>query len=218
MDNINKEFISCVKANDVNAVTVLLEAGADVHIYNDCALRYSARTRASDMIIALLECGANPNIDNGSILRHNIRGGHLAIVTKLLEFGANVNANNDSHYHSTLELGILYGNLSVVKVLLEHDVDLHHRDDYALQMSLNRFEFKIASILLESGANIYCNGRCILKNLQSKFNGQIADIVLPYCEASDYEYFPQDYIRSRLVPIKSANSASTKKVDQFNYL
>lgn len=43
MSNINREFITSVETNDLSAVIRSLEAGADVRIDNDAALKLSSK-------------------------------------------------------------------------------------------------------------------------------------------------------------------------------
>lgn len=45
----------------------------------------------------------------------------------------------------------------------------------------------------------------LLKELQKKFDERVADILLPYCDIDDWEYFPIDYIRKKIVPTKNAS-------------
>lgn len=49
----------------------------------------------------------------------------------------------------------------------------------------------------------------ILKDLQNKFTKELdlADVILPYCDVEDYQYFPDVYIKERIIPTKSANKA-----------
>lgn len=132
-------------------------------------------------------------------------------VTALLKSGANVNACDYSR-RTALEISVGNGNLDMVIKLLGHGADMHPWDNYALWLSIKRNHLEITTVLLENGANVYRDNKGILKDLQKNFNKQIADLVLPYCDTSDYEYFPLDYIRSRLVPTKSANSVDYNSV------
>lgn len=209
MANINEEFISYVKAGNLSAVTTLLESGANVHYKDNHALQWSVETGNLNTIVKLLECNVDPNIGNICAVQCGVKNNRLDIVTALLEFGADVNACNDANFCSSLETAAYYGNLAIVTKLLEYGASRYHYD-CALRLSVECHHFEIATVLLENGANMYCDGKHILKDLQKNFNERIADVVLPYCSTDDYEYFPPDYIRTRLVPTKSANTTTDR--------
>lgn len=73
MNNINKIFIRCVKDNNLEAVTKLLDRGADIHTNNDCALQCSITSELLDMIELLLVYGANLHCGNKCILKNLCR-------------------------------------------------------------------------------------------------------------------------------------------------
>lgn len=50
-------------------VRLLLERGADVHAYNDLALRWASRMGHLDIVKLLLERGANVHANGGSALK-----------------------------------------------------------------------------------------------------------------------------------------------------
>lgn len=205
---MNSEFVKCVEANDLDAVTKLLESGVIKDIGADCdwVLRFSIMNENWNMVLKLLEYGANVHANNDYALRFSAKNGRLDIMTALLKLGANVNVDEGARFYSALESSSENGHLPVVTALLEADVDVHGDDDCALRLSVASQRFEIMKVLLEYGANLHCCNKAILKGLQQNFSEQIADIVLPYCDANDYEYFPQDYIRARIIPTKGANT------------
>lgn len=180
MDTINIKFCYCINTEDLNAALELLASGADIHFRDDYALRWSAYV------------------------------GNLDMVTKLLEHGASTNINEALGFRSALELSIGRPNINIniMTKLLEWGADINFNDGVALRFACKGKYFTAIGKLLEYGANIYCNNRVILKNLQNGFNERMADIILPYCCVDDWEYFPIDYIRKRIMPVKSANATS----------
>lgn len=213
MSNINDEFIAQVEANDLDAVARLLELGADVHIYDNYALQHSAIQGNLNMVSKLLKYNANLHTDNDGALRWSAKRGLLNVVEKLLDCNANINAGDGTHVNSALEYGVENDHLNVVIKLLERGANVHVKDDNALLLSIKYGRIKIMEELLENGADIYCQNKQILKKMQKNFNESIADIILPYCCTDDYEYFPDYYIREKIVLTKNANSggASTKR-------
>lgn len=233
MNHIDDEFIYAVQHNDLDTVSKLLGCGANVqakndyalicsamngranivakllehnanlHAGDDHALRLSAQNGRSHIVSLLLEHNADLHANDDHALRWSARNDHLGIVTLLLERGANVNTNGT--YYSALEFSAKYNCLDVADKLLEWNADVHIANDNALRLSIEHGNLKMTEKLLENGADIYCNNKYILKQLQTKFDAKLADVVLPYCNVDDYEYFPECYIRKCIVPTKSAN-------------
>lgn len=203
MRHINKEFIQCINILDLKTVTALLENGVNVHIYDDYALRRSAERGRLDLVLKLLEYGADLHALNDYALRHSAKNGHADIVAALLERGANINPSTG--VTSALKYSAWYNRPSMVTKLLEFGADVHVEDDAALRVSYEHRNLNVMTILLEHGANIYRANKIILEHLRINFDKEMADIVLPYCEPRDYEYFPNYYIREKIATIKSAN-------------
>lgn len=210
MNNIDKTFIKCIEGLKFDAAIKLLKAGANARANDDHALQLCAKYGHTDMVAMLLGYGANPHANDDYALRWSAAHGHLNIVIALIKCGANVNAQSKiiSDARSPLLASIARGHLDIVTKLLEHGVDIRANNDYALQSSVTCSRYEIMEKLLEHGANIYCRDKELLSQLQFPmlFHERVADIILPYCDTSDYEYFPQDYIKRKIIPIKSANT------------
>ena len=80
---------------NVGTFKYLIEKGADVHIENDYALRYSAENGHLDVVKYLVEKGADVHADNDYALKYSARNSHLDVVKFLVEKGADVHAAND---------------------------------------------------------------------------------------------------------------------------
>lgn len=139
------------------------------------------------------------NIDKEFI--EYVKEDNLKAVTKLLKNGVNVHMHNDF----ALRYGAASNRLEIVNKLLEYGANVHARDDAALRRAISCGNFLIVSALLENGANLYCRNKLILQNFKKNFNEELARVLLPYCNSDDYIYFPSEYIRTRIVPTKSAN-------------
>lgn len=91
------------------------------------------------------------------------------------------------------------GNVDVVTALLENGADVHADDDYILRSSILNAHLEITAKLLEYGANLHCNNNEILYNLHNSLDEQLADVILPYCNPDDYNYFWDDYIKRKIM-------------------
>ena len=95
------------------AVTLAIQAGADVHANNDDALRWASENGHLSVVEFLVKAGANVHADNDYALRMASESGNLPVVQVLVKAGANVHADNDY----ALRWASMYGHLPVVKFL-----------------------------------------------------------------------------------------------------
>lgn len=86
----------------------------------------------------------------------------------------------------------------------EHGANARAHEDRAVRLCIVHRNNEIMRVLLENGADVYCSNKYVLNHLQIFFDEKMADAVLPYCDARDYEYFPDEYIKRCVVPTKSA--------------
>lgn len=205
MDDANAAFIKCIEGNDLNAVVRLLKSGVNVNAdFGVHVLKLSIENKNWDMVFVLLEHGADIHAYNDYALRLSAASGRADIVTALLGLGADINAGKGIGICSALELSVKHNHASVVTVLLRANVDIHADNDYALRLSMQFRYLEIMKVLLEYGANVQCNNRQILKTIRDNFDKRVADIIMPYCNCDDYEYFPAAYVATRIISTKNA--------------
>ena len=77
------------------AIPDILAAGADLHAYDDYALRWAAGNGHLPVVQALLAAGADLHANDDHALRWAAGNGHLPVVSALLAAGANVHADDD---------------------------------------------------------------------------------------------------------------------------
>lgn len=215
-------------------VTTLLNHNADIHADNDHALRLSAKNGNIKTVTVLLERGANVHADNDYALRYSARNGYTKTVNKLLSYGANAGANDDeallvsvtkANFIIFTKLFECDSNISRSMESFSKDILNIVVDNYLNNISSNNNHLEIIAKLLERGANMYFNDGYILKQIyngsdencshkfsnenimartRKKFEKDLADIILPYCQMADYHYFPDAYIKENVVLIKNA--------------
>ena len=113
---MNKELIESAKKGDLSEVRRLLDRGADVHVWNDAALRLAAEGGHEPVVKLLLDRGADVRADNDAALRLAAEGGHEPVAKLLLDRGADVHAMNDA----ALRLAAEGGHESTVRLLKKH--------------------------------------------------------------------------------------------------
>ena len=127
-----------VVRDDLESMSLLLDAGADVNASNDYGvtpLSLACTNRSATAVGVLLEGGADPNAASmmgETPLMTCSRTGNAAAVTALLDHGAEVGAREASHGQTALMWAAAQSNPEVVRVLLAHGADLHARSDVHL--------------------------------------------------------------------------------------
>lgn len=108
----NKALARACESGNIEAIRLLLAAGADV----------------------------NARRKNGSTPLHcACAEGHTAIVRLLLEHGADIGARNDDG-HSPLHIACFHGRTDIIRLLMEKGADVNARDEAdwtPLDMALN---------------------------------------------------------------------------------
>lgn len=185
--NIDKQLIENADAGHLEKVIKLLKRGANVHAYDDAALIMSAQRGYSRIVTVLLKNGANVHADGDAVLRASIVNFNVETVIVLLEYGANANAQIKyrSRYIHCLNL-VIYKYFAATTVNIANDC------------------LKIIAKLLECGSDVYAMNKYILKQIKKTFSKDLADIILPYCQSDDYCFFPDAYIKERIVPTKGS--------------
>ena len=98
---------------DIDIVEILLAAGADVHVFDDGALRWAAEEGHANVVKLLLEYGADVHALSDNALRLAANNGHSDVVKLLLEYGADVHAGDNY----ALRLAVAKGHSDVVNIL-----------------------------------------------------------------------------------------------------
>ena len=107
-------------AGELAMVRYALVQGADIHAYNDNALRYAVEKGHLDVVKFLVDKGANIHVFDDIPLRIASSHRHLDIVKYLIQNGANVHGSDD---HS-LRNAVVNNDLPMVKYLIEHGADM----------------------------------------------------------------------------------------------
>ncbi len=123
--------------NDVDAVNLLIAAGADAmaaNRYGATPLTEAAALGNATVIEALLKAGADPNTratsDGETVLMTTARSGNLEAVRALVSHGADVNAKETYRGQTALMWAAAERHTDVVKLLLEHGADWKVIDSY----------------------------------------------------------------------------------------
>ena len=132
----------------VEAVELLLDAGADVHAAHDYALREASEHGCTAVVQLLIRRGANVHACGGWPLRQASVKGHADAVEALLEHGADIHAGQDI----ALRDASAYGHAAVVQLLLEHGADVHARGDDALRQASGSGHADVVQLLIRHGA------------------------------------------------------------------
>ena len=131
------------RAGELSVVKYAVQNGADIHAYNDNAIRNAAEKGHLELVKFLVDKGANIHIFHERALRLASKHRHLEIVKYLVERGANVRASND---HSLLN-AVINNDFPMVKYLVEHGANIHVSEQAPLKLAQQGRYSEIVSYL-----------------------------------------------------------------------
>ena len=159
-----KELFKAIKENNIEAVKLLLERGADINTKDKdgrTALMYAASAGCTETVKLLLDHGADINAKTKYGYRTALMlaaiGGHTETVKLLLERGADVNTIGEFD-RPALMCAALEGHTEIVNLLLDHSADIHAKDKdgrTALMWAAHNGHTGIVNLLLDHGADIH---------------------------------------------------------------
>lgn len=128
MDTLSSDFFTCVKENNIVAITKHLTTGMDPNIENESgytALEIALQNNDLKMMEVLLSYGANPNHviknEDQTALFIAIKNTNLDAVKMLLAHGAN--ANEEIQSITPVDIAIEEKNLVIINELDKHLID-----------------------------------------------------------------------------------------------
>ena len=170
-------LIEAVERNYVKGVKESLDDGADLHTYDDYALRWASKNGNAEVVSLLLNVGANVHARDDYALRWASEKGHVEVVSLLLDDGANVHANDDCALRWASE----QGHAEVVSLLLNVGANVNVDDDYVLRLASYNEDVEVCYLFLSSGANPEKCSKEMLAKVKERVCSQLMDIDLPTC-------------------------------------
>ena len=158
----NEEAVrNASQEGNLHVVECLISHGAYIHAYDDFALRYASARGHLDVVECLIEHGANIHANNDEAFRWASGNGHLDIVEYLIANGADIHAQNDY----ALIHSSRFNHLAVVEYLISHGANVHARNDLSLMHASHVGHLDIVKCLVSHGANIveYLTNQLIIK-------------------------------------------------------
>ncbi|HEV7409716.1 MAG TPA: ankyrin repeat domain-containing protein [Bradyrhizobium sp.] len=175
-------------------VAALLDAGADVHACDDCALQQASKNGHTTIVKALVDAGADIHADDDNALRDASAHGHAEIVDFLLKLGADIHADRDGALRYASE----NGHVGIVATLLAVGGDVHAADDVALVRASYNGHTKVVRALVDAGARVRTMEDLALRCASENGHAEIVDILLNAganeraLRAGDFRWFPAD--------------------------
>jgi len=151
LSDIDHLFLNASQVGEVDEVIKTLDAGANIHVSNDSALRMAAKNGHTKTVGLLLDRGADIHA-NGTEIFVNANdalclaagNGHKETVELLLDRGANIHAENDLAFRWTACNGLT----EIVAQLLDHGSDIHALGDDALYWAIKNGHSNKDTVLL----------------------------------------------------------------------
>lgn len=74
--------------------------------------------------------------------------------------------------------------------MLKDGAAVNFQGDYALCCGVLNNHTEIVQLLLEHSADVHANNKELLRGFKTRFDERMADLIIRYCNAEDYHYFP----------------------------
>ena len=129
---LNKQFLICIKMNDLEKAKEYIEKGANINAEDNFALIYAISNEQLEVVKFLVENGADIHADDDYALRHAAERVQLEIIKFLVEKGADIHARDDE----ALKYAAFYGHLEIVKYLVEKGTDVYVDNNDALRNAI----------------------------------------------------------------------------------
>jgi len=153
-----------------------LSKGADVHAWDDCALRWASWNGHLEVVKVLLDTGADVHANDDLALQLASENGHVEVVKVLLDAGANVHAWDDR----ALQWASKNGHTEVVKVLLDASANVHADNDLALRWASEEGHTEVVKVLLDAGADVHAENDLALRYASSKGHLEVVKLLKQY--------------------------------------
>ena len=153
---------------DAEAVSWLVQAGADVHVtnrYDIPPIWLAAEEGHGTIVEALLRAGADPNTSRGdsreSVTMNAARAGRVDVLQRLVAHEADVNVTDGNRDQTALMWAAAEGHPEAVRVLAGAGADLEARSSTemtALMFAIRSGDISAAGVLLDEGADLAAVG------------------------------------------------------------
>lgn len=175
----NVPLFYCIKFNNLQAMKILIDHGANVNYRNDShnTALHAATIRGNiAMMTLLLANDANVNArsnDGSTALQHACNFDNPEAVKILLDHGADPNLTDSTHEFSPLFYAVQNGSVAATKLLVQHHANPNHQDyagNTVFTYAINSQRFEIIEILISS----YPIGKRKLNIYTEDINAQVS--------------------------------------------
>ncbi|XWV25042.1 hypothetical protein QJ856_gp0736 [Tupanvirus deep ocean] len=156
-DVLSQEFIDqqllkcCSHKNNTYYVNLLIDYGANIHIYEDYPLVMSVMYENYDTVYLLIQKGADPNCRQGVCLSTAVTKGNSDIVKLLVDSGSDVNLG----IVKSLTTSVINGFVHIFIYLIANGADINADDGAALHQSCVHNNYELTKLLLEMNADSF---------------------------------------------------------------
>jgi ankyrin repeat protein len=95
IEELTKQLITASRVGDTKTAKLLIKAGANIHSWEDCAVRWASKNGHTEIVKLLIEADANIHAENDCAVREASRNCHTNTVKLLIDAGANIHSRDD---------------------------------------------------------------------------------------------------------------------------
>lgn len=209
--NDDAPLLLAVSDQNLKLVEKLLEYGANIHCNDDAILKnlkYKFDKCFVDQILSCCAsslCEGDPNYLPTFAIRciTNAREEAVLLRTQINNFLSNVQKCNFASITGNILRQCFYELLNEQRTDLDYDsfYDGRRRAGDTFPKLKKMIGYELANKILYYDTNIDT------MTYPWHFNEELADVILRYCTANDYSYFPNWYIKEKIVFLKKAERA-----------
>lgn len=169
---------TAVKTDRTDIVRVLLEAGADVHVYRGASLSCASRNGNAELVRLLLRHGADARTNDSAPLLWAASNGHTEVAQILLDAGSDIHTYDDMALKSAAQ----NGSVKLVQVLLAAGADITAGHHDAVVLAAERGHAAVVRLLLEAGSDATAQDYLALRRAVLHHWRDVIRLLLPQCD------------------------------------
>ncbi|XWV26296.1 hypothetical protein QJ857_gp0778 [Tupanvirus soda lake] len=174
---IDQQFMKyCSIKNNIDYINLLIDYGANIHIYEDYPLVMCMMYENYDTAQLLIQNGVDPNCRQGVCLSIAVSKGNIDVIKLLVNSGADVNLG----IIKPLTTAAINGFVDIFIFLIANGADINADNGAALHQSCIHNNYEIVKLLLEMNAESFFRKNILVNEVSYYGYINIVKLLLQY--------------------------------------